>query len=230
MIRNIFKTDESYNAQVIEYERKDTLSAIVVWGVFMGTYYIMGQLYANKGVYLGVPVNIVLASFCIALILLKKEKITTIGFSKNNAVKSIVLGGILGILIVIGNIVMNVVWGRQLDQIRSIMANLVYYMLVISLVEEIIFRGYIQTRIYGLVKKPLFAIILGGILFMLMHIPFQMGYAKMGLFAYIQWNWATLIFTFIWHVVFDFLYRKYNTIYASTIFHGLMDWANYLFL
>ncbi|WP_083879838.1 CPBP family intramembrane glutamic endopeptidase [Desulfitobacterium dichloroeliminans] len=103
-------------------------------------------------------------------------------------------------------------------------------MLVISLVEEIIFRGYIQTRLYGLIKRPLFAIILGGILFMLMHIPFQIGYAKMGLFAYIQVNYITLMFTFIWHVVFDFLYRKYNTIYASTIFHGLMDWANYLFI
>jgi uncharacterized protein len=230
LIRNFFKTDDSYKVQVIEYERKDAMTAMVVWGVVMGTYYFMGELYANKGIYLGIPVNIMLASLCIALLLLRKEKITTIGFTKNNAVKSIVLGGVLGILIVIGNIVVNLVLARQFAQIQNTIANFFYYMLVISLVEEIIFRGYIQTRIFGLVKQPLFAIILGGILFMLMHIPFQMGYAKLGLFAYVQRSWIILIFTFIWHVVFDFLYRKYNTIYASTIFHGLMDWANSLFL
>lgn len=230
MIRNFFKTDESYKFQVISHGKKDALAAIAFWGVVMGTYYLMGQIYADKGVYLGVLVNLVLGSLCIAFILLRKEKMMTIGFTKNNAFKSIILGGILGILVVIGNNVMNIVWARQLVQIQSIIANLVYYMLVISLVEEVIFRGYIQTRIYGLVKKPLFAIILVGILFMLIHIPFQMGQAKMGLFAYIQRSWITLIFTFIWHVVFDFLYRKYNTIYASTVFHGLMDWANYLFL
>ena len=230
MLRNFFETDESYKEQAARYGKKDAMMAIVIWGVVMGFYYLMGQLYATKGVYIGVYINIVLASLCISLVMIRKEKITTLGFTKNNAVKSIVLGSILGILIVIGNNVMNIVEGSQLAPPQNIAINFFYYMLVISLVEEIIFRGYIQTRIYGLVKKSIFTIILGGILFMLMHIPFQMGYAKMGLFAYVQLNWITLIFTFIWHIVFDFLYRKYNTIYTPTIFHGLMDWANYLFL
>lgn len=116
---------------------------------------------------------------------------------------------------------MNIIEGRPLAPPENIAINFVYYMVAISLVEEIIFRGYIQTRIYGLIKKPIFAIILGGIFFMLMHIPFQMGYAKMGLVAYVQLNWITLLFTFIWHIILDFLYRKCNTIYVSTIFHGL---------
>ncbi|PKM90982.1 MAG: hypothetical protein CVU87_00245 [Firmicutes bacterium HGW-Firmicutes-12] len=230
MLINFFNTDESYKEQVAEYQKKDTMMAIVVWGIVMVTYYFMGQLYANKGVYLGIQVNMVLAILCIWFILLRKQKITTIGFTKGNAVKSIILGSVLGVLIVIGNNVINIVEGSQLAPLQSIAKNFIYYMLVISLVEELIFRGYIQTRIYGLVKKPILAIILGGILFMLIHIPFKMGQAKMGLFTYLQLNWITLIFTFIWHVIFDFLYRKYNTIYAPAIFHGLMDWANYLFL
>lgn len=230
MFTNFFKTNESYKEQVAKYQRKDAVMAIVLWGVVMVTYYLMGQIYANKGVYLGIPVNIVLASLCIAMVLIRREKITTIGFTKSNVANSIILGGILGILIVVGNNFMNVVSGRPLASIQSIVTILAYYMLVISLVEEIIFRGYIQTRLYGLVRKPRFAIILGGILFMLIHIPFKMGYVDMGLLTYLQQYWITLIFTFIWHVVFDFLYRKYNTVYTATFFHGLMDWANYLFL
>lgn len=230
MFRNFFKTNESYQGQVAAYEKKDAMMGIVIWVIVMFTYYLMGQLYANKGVYLGVYVNIVLACLCISLTLLRKEKITTIGFTKNNVLKSIILGSILGIIIIIVNSVLNIIEGRPLAPPLNIAINLAYYLLIISLVEEVIFRGYIQTRLYGLVKKPIFTIILGGILFMLMHIPFQMGYAKMGLSAYILNNWITLIFTFIWHIAFDFLYRKYNTIYTPTIFHGLMDWANYLFL
>lgn len=230
VIRNFFKTDKSYQEQVAEYEKKDALMAIIVWAVVMGIYYFMGQLYAAKGIYIGVYVNILLAGLCIVLVLIRKEDLATIGFTKNNAVKSVILGSILGILILIGNNVMNLAKGSPLAPFQNIAINFIYYMLVISLVEEIIFRGYIQTRLYGLVKKPLFTIILGGILFLLMHIPFQMGYAKVGLFAYLQLSWTTLIFTFIWHLIFNFLYRKYNTIYTPTIFHGLMDWANYLFL
>jgi len=230
MLRSFFKTEESYKEQVAKYDKKDALMAIVVWVVVMATYYLMGQLYANKGVDFGIYVNIALAISCVSLVLLRKEKIATIGFTKNNMGKAIVLGSILGILIVVGNSVVNIANGSALASPQHIVINFLYYMLVISLVEEVIFRGYIQTRLYGFVKKPLFTIILGGIFFMFMHIPFQMGYARIGLFAYVQLNWITLIFTFMWHIIFDFLYRKYNTIYASTIFHGFMNWANYLFL
>lgn len=84
MFRNLFKTDESYKKQVAEYGKKDAMIAIVVWIVAMVTYYLMGQLHANKGVYIGIYVNILLAILCISLVLLRKEKITAIGFTKNN--------------------------------------------------------------------------------------------------------------------------------------------------
>ncbi|AGA68265.1 hypothetical protein Desdi_0738 [Desulfitobacterium dichloroeliminans LMG P-21439] len=128
MIRDFFKTDESYKIQVAEYKRKDAFTAIVVWAVVMGIYYLMGQLYANNGVYLGIPVNLVLASLCIALVLLRKEKMTTIGFTRKNAFKSIVLGCSLGLVLVIANSVMNIIWGSQLAQIQGILTNFIYYL------------------------------------------------------------------------------------------------------
>lgn len=229
LLKNYFKTDEAYREQVRDYGKKDAVMALAFWGVVMGIYYFMGQIYAFKGLYMGIPVNIGLASLCMAWVVLRKEKISTIGFTKNKAIKSFALGGVLGALIVIGNSATNIILGRSLASIQTVTIYFVYYLVAISLVEEIIFRGYIQTRIYGLIKKPLFAIILGGILFMLVHIPFRMCCAKMCLLAYVQQNYMTITFTCIWHVVFDFLYRRYNSIYAPSLFHGLLDWANCLF-
>jgi uncharacterized protein len=64
---------------------------------------------------------------------------------------------------------------------------------------------------------------------MSMHIPFQMGVSHMNFLSYISNNFITLIFTFGWHIVFNFMYAKYNSIAAPTIFHTIMDWSNDLF-
>lgn len=229
MFKSFFRTDETYEEQVAKYGRKDALMAIAVWGIVMAIYYLMGQLFAKTNFYVGTYVNIALAILCISLVVLTKQKIMTIGFTKVNVVKSIRLGSILGIIVVIVANIMNVAEGRSLVPLQTIASNFVYYMVAISLVEEIVFRGYIQTRIYGLGIKPIVTMMLGGIFFMLMHIPFQMGLAKVGLLEYVQFNWVTLLLTFFWHILFNFLYRKYNTIYTPTIFHGFLNWANYLF-
>ncbi len=230
MFRRLGKTDRAYQEQIAGYGRKDGLLAVVVWIAVMAVYYAMGQLYAAKGVYLGVYVNSALVVLCLALVLIRKEKPASIGLTRVKAVKSIVVGCVLGVIIVGANNAMNMVQGRSLAPLHDMALDFVYYMAVISLAEEVIFRGYIQTRLYGLVKNPVAAIMLGGIFFMLMHIPFQMGYAQMGWLAYIQLNSITLILTFFWHILFDFLYRKYNTIYTPAIFHGFLNWSNHLFL
>lgn len=230
MLAGFFKTNETYKEQVEKYDRKDAILAIAVWVIVMVIYYLMGQLYTKSNVYVGTYVNITLAFLCISLVLIRKQKVATIGFATANVVKSVLLGGILGIIVVISVNSMNVVNGRPLAPIQIIASNFVYYMVAISLVEEIIFRGYIQTRIYGLGIKSSLTILIGASLFMLMHIPFQMGHAHMGLIEYVQLNWVTLLFTFVWHIIFTYLYRKYNTIYTPVIFHGFLNWANYLFV
>jgi hypothetical protein len=67
-------------------------------------------------------------------------------------------------------------------------------------------------------------------MFMSMHIPFQMGVANVDIITYVSTNIITLVFVFFWHLVFNFGYAKYNAIAGPTIFHGIMDWSNYLFM
>ena len=97
--------------------------------------------------------------------------------------------------------------------------NIFYYFIVIALPEEVVFRGYIQTRIYGLIKQDILAIIVTGFLFYAMHLPFQIPVNGM------QINIINMAIMLVLHFVMNFLYKKYNSLTAPTIFHGLLDWG-----
>jgi len=229
-IIGFFNLDKEYKDTVRRYERKDGILAIVSYILIMLLYYVMGVVYAKQNLYLGYYVNFFMATFCIICVLIRKQPIKSIGFNKNNLLKSMLLGLILSSVLLIINLISGILGGCQFDTVSRLIQKLGYYFFVIALVEEIIFRGFIQTRIYGITKNSVFAIMVVGFMFMTIHIPFQMGVAKMGLLTFIVNNYITLLFTFVWHFVFNFLYSKYNSIVAPTIFHAIMDWSNVIFI
>jgi membrane protease YdiL (CAAX protease family) len=96
--------------------------------------------------------------------------------------------------------------------------------------EELAFRGYIGTRLYGCFKNKLFAISITGLLFTFMHLPFQMLMADTTMLGYIASNWANLIFIFLLHFVFQALYAKHNSIIAPTLFHFIWDYVQWFII
>ncbi len=226
---SFFKTDDSYQQEVSIYRPIDGILAIAVFVLVMIAYYWMGLLQANRNIYLGVPVNLFFIVLCILLAILRKNGITSLGFKKKHAKASLLLGLVVGLMVVLGNGAISLGSGASFSPIGLIVSRFFYYLVVISLMEEIVFRGYIQSRIFGLVRNNWAATILSAVMFMLMHIPYQLGAAGMGLIAFTQSNWLWLVLVFMWHMVFTYLFRKYNSIYAPTLFHALMDWGNILF-
>jgi len=99
-----------------------------------------------------------------------------------------------------------------------------------SLTHLVGLMGFIQTRIYGIIKNSFWAIFLVAFMFMFMHIPFQMAIAHMDFFTFVPSNYITLIFQFSWNIIFNVMYAKYNSIVAPTLFHTIMNWSNYLFV
>lgn len=93
--------------------------------------------------------------------------------------KSIILGFVLGIFLVVGNIAVGLENGKNFAPIQTILLNVFYYLFIISLSEEMIFRGFIQSRIFGLVHNNLLTTILVAIMFILSHIPYHMSAEKM---------------------------------------------------
>jgi membrane protease YdiL (CAAX protease family) len=232
-MKNMFsflKTDDSYRQEVSKYGPVDGILAIAVFILVMIAYYWMGFLQANKNIYLGVPVNLFFIALCAGLAILRKGGIGSLGFKKKHAKASSILGLAVGLIVVLGNSAASLTGGASFSPIGTIVSRFFYYLFVISLMEEVVFRGYIQSRIFGLVRNNWAATILGAVMFVLMHIPYQMGAAGIDLYTFVQNNWAWFGLLFMWHLVFTYLFRKYNSIYAPMLFHALMDWGNILFV
>lgn len=229
-IKSYLSIDSQYKEMVSKYTNIDGIASIIFYVLLMGVYYIMGVIYDTKNIYLGNQINIILSVICIIYVLFRGQKLSSIGFNKKNFGKSLIMGLVAGGIVLIIQLLPGVMSGRQFNPVSKLMPSFIYYLIIIGLTEEIIFRGFIQTRVYGIVKKPIRAVLLTAFMFMIMHIPFQMGAAHMGFFEYISNNFITLIFTFGWHVIFNFMYSKYNSIVAPTVFHAIMNWSNYLFL
>lgn len=227
----ILASDGGYKEKIREYKKSDGIIAVVFYAFFMAAYYLTGVVKARYSLYLGVPVNLLLAALCIGIVLVRKQKLSSVGITTARLKKSLITGSVAGVLFVlIGTVLPAVFSGSGLNSAPKIFYNIVYYFVVIALVEEVVFRGFIQTRLYGIVKNDAAAVVLGALMFSAMHIPYQMAAANTNLTDFILGNgiWLTLLTG--WHVVFNFLYRKYDTIWTGTVFHGFMDWGGSLLL
>ncbi len=230
-IKRFFQTDDLYKENIATYTKVDGIIAVVYYIIFMITYFIMGRVYAEKRIYLGIICNISLAVLCIIIVWLRNQKISTLGFNYRKIKQSVIFGVILGTLIVLtNNVLPGITSGYHLNQLTQILNNTFYYFIIIAFVEEIAFRGFIQTRIYGLIKNEIIAIITVSLMFSLMHIPFQMAMSGTTILSFLSSNVTWLILLFFWHIIFNFLHRKYNCIFTNTIFHGFLDWGNSLFV
>lgn len=111
----------------------------------------------------------------------------------------------------------------SLLSIGKIFLLIVFYFSV-AVCEELVFRGYIGTRICSLVKYKSIAVILTGLLFVLMHYPYRMiayGMSLSEFFGNINW----IIDLFVTHIVFSLIYMKTNSLYGAIIPHWVSNLA-----
>lgn len=223
MIKKFFSSDESYQEMIATYTVVDSVLAIAVYVLLLFAYYFLGVLVVQRQLYLGVPVNLLMIVVCMGLMLARKQKPASIGFTLKNIGKALLTGMILGtIFTFFMNILPNILAGSRVITFNQAVYNIYYYFIVIALAEEVIFRGYIQTRMYGLIKHDITAVVVTGVLFYIMHLPFQMPVNGM------QINLVNMAIMVILHCVINLLYRKYNSLAAPTVFHGLLDWGGNL--
>lgn len=230
-MRKFFSTDKKYQEELLQYSKIDAVIAIGFYAFYMGVYYWMGRLYADQQIYLGVACNLLLAVGCLLLVMARRQKLSSVGLTVYKLKKAVSAGSVLGVaVIVFAHILPRVLAGTGLILNSRFLYQVFYYFVAIGFTEELIFRGYIQTRLYGLFQNDFAAIAVGAVMFSLMHIPFQMGMANMDFFEFLRNNVIWLLLLLGWHVVFNFLYRKYNSIFTGTIFHGFLNLGNSLFL
>ncbi len=224
--------NQAYKEQTAAYTKKDGALAIVFWFVLMALYTLTG-LYGGalfgSSVVSSIAVNIVLALLCIALVLARKQGLSSVGISKNNILPSLSFGLLLGAVALLFNngIVPALLYGWPLAPVGSAFINFLYQLAVIGFTEELVFRGYVQTRLYGLFKKDIPAMAVGGLLFSLMHVPFQLASGNRvpdaGFFLWL----VVLVFM---HLLFNFIYRRHSVLWGVSVFHALNNTSGSLFI
>ncbi len=217
----IFKTDKEYLYHLQNYTIKDTCIALAFYVFHMLALYLHGKIFSITGNYYGELLAIIMIA---AVILLVRFRGNKVGISWGNAFPSVVTGMIMGIIFILSyTIIPGIITGKTFLPVKAIVYNIFYYFVIISFKEELLFRGFIQPRLYPVFKKEWIMLIVGGILFVLMHYPFQMAARGMSFIEYLPLFIAGAPMQFIWHFVFSWFYRRFGNIFGGTILHGFVD-------
>jgi len=225
-----FKCNEDYEKNIRKYTKKDGILAIVLFGIFILAYSILAilsinfEFIKNNSLVIGCIFNIIIIVITLLFIKLNKQTLDTIGLYNGQWKKSCIIGIIIACIIFMNNCGIYLIQGSSLIDVKKII-NLVVYFLLVSICEEIAFRGYISTRIYGLIKKKWIAIILVGVLFIIMHFPYRMIAYGITLKDLTIGNSGWILNLFITHILFNFIYLKTNSIYGSIIPHWFSNLA-----
>ncbi len=218
--------NREYNDNLKTYDKKDGMLAVLLFAIIIIMYALLGILYKNNSFIkdnikiIGCLFNLLLIIVTIIFVKLRKQGLETIGL-KGRWKLSIILGGVLSLFYFYCNCLDHLINGEKLISITSILFLMVYFLLVATC-EEFVFRGFIGTRLNGLIKNKYIVVLITGLLFVIMHFPYRMTAANMSLSDFdIGW----LINLFIFHLIMSFIYMKTNSIYGSIIPHWISDLA-----
>ena len=222
----IIKSNKEYNDNLKKYDKKDGMLAILLFAIIIIMYALLGILYKNNSFIkenikiVGCIFNFLLIIITIIFVKSRKQRLNTIGLNGRWKL-SLIIGLILSLFYFYCNCLSHLLEGRELISISEILFLAIYFLLV-SVCEELVLRGYIGTRLNGLIKNKYIALFITGILFVVMHFPYRMIAANMSLSDFdIGW----LINLFIFHLIMSFIYMKSNSIYGSIIPHWISDLA-----
>ncbi|MCL2189395.1 MAG: CPBP family intramembrane metalloprotease [Defluviitaleaceae bacterium] len=223
-----FFIDKSYDEMVKSYNKSDAHYIAIIFCIYIITISLnlfIRRIY-NLSFLALIPSMMIQVITVFAVIIKKKNLLASIGITKKNFIQSFFTGIFFSIVIVFALDSFNRI--RELIQqgsILEILLSITFWFVFVSFSEEVVFRGYIQPRIYGYVKNDIIAVLIGGFLFALMHLPTVIIDHVLGIslfifsISFIEW----FFMFFLFHFILNSLYRKYNSIVAPFILHGFMN-------
>lgn len=226
----ILQTDKEYENNLKQYTKRDGILSFVLFGIMILNYSILAVLqtqfeFIKENIMLvGCIFNTLMIVITVLFIKLNKQSLETIGLYKGKWKNSIIMGIVFASFLFYNNCLSYLINGSHFITLQEILILLVYYFLV-AVCEEIVFRGYIGTRIYGLIKKRWLAVFVVGILFIAMHFPYRMIAYGMTLSDLTIKKFSWIIDLFITHLVLNFIYLKTNSLYGAIIPHWMSNFA-----
>ncbi|URZ06120.1 CPBP family intramembrane glutamic endopeptidase [Clostridium felsineum] len=212
----------TYDMNIKKVKRSGILSLIVI--VINAAIIIVYVLFTKKYPRYNCGFTLTLVYFfqlllILAVAILTKEGISSLGITKNNAFKSIVVGGLSGVIFCVAYKNIAIV-GSDINIISTTSLYIFIMNAMVGFVEEVIYRGYLQTRLtcwIGTVK----GLLITSVLFGLIHIPKYLIWQKVNFDKLLI---SCLIIT-VSGTIFGYMRIKTKNIIACSILHTVIDWA-----
>lgn len=158
LIKFLLKNDEVYSYKLEQYTKMDALLAGFLFVIFMVLYGLLGladknvEFIHNNIVVVGCVFNILLIVITLMIVKYRKQGLDSLGLKGGWWKTSCLVGIILSVILFFGNCVMDLMQGKHLQRPGTIFLYLIYF-LIVSLCEEISFRGFINTRLCGIFNR-----------------------------------------------------------------------------
>jgi len=200
-----------------EKEKSYFLIAIFYWIISMVGFILMGILYKNNiSHYNFIYYFLFIGS--ILIVFFKDRSIDNLGFTRENFEKNI----IISISIIVLTFLISIFLSHH--PLQKLLKRTAYYLLYISLVEEVTYRGFIQNYLFGLKLNKYCTFIIGALLFSLMHLPFQMYVNNNVSLTYFVIALPQLCFTFLFHLLMCFITYKRKDVTIPIALHFTIDY------
>lgn len=226
--KNLFEVPESYRTLVNRFEKKDTVLAIIIF-VLYGIYLALSGILVfyvspTQITYIGGLANLIFVGIVLFILKIRNQGIETIGLHNGKLKLSLAMGFILAAIVFFNNCLSNVLFDNQSFIPASEILLYILYFFTVGLVEEVMFRGYIVTRLHAFTKRIYLDVFLTGILFLLMHFPFRMVAYHMSFMDLIT-NVPYMLNLFITHLVLSYIRIKSDCLYGAIIPHWISNLA-----
>lgn len=209
----------------MRFHTMDGVKAMVLYGICLLICFIQGWTYTtNLSAWilnnLQTVFPFVLLIIGIVFIVGSKEKICTVGLTRIKLVPSLLWGILLAVCFVTGM----AIYFRVVEHVSVGIVYPGFSMLGIFVIgaiqEEIMFRGYIRTRLTGMIKQPVICSFCVALLFLAMHYPTHWVAAGFSLRILSLYYVVSLI---ILHFVCDFVYKRTNCLWGAITLHFLYN-------
>ncbi len=201
------------------YEKREHMCAVLAcmyYAVLVICYFCMGILYTHGFRYLSL-FSWALSVLAVSIVFYTDHNFKAPGFygekTKANLIIACIIAAVCSVI------------GFCFSPLPAskVLYGIAYYLFYIALQEEVIFRGFLQSYLFGFHWKKQWLFVLGAAMFSLMHIPFQMFVYGLVSPAYLLVCWPQLIFTFCFHLAMCWLTYWRKDILLPTVLHFAID-------
>jgi len=228
--------DSSYKQEVKRYGKKDAIIAVCAVLFFVAIVeiyeailyitpielealpYIVRRLEwpIMKSVFSIVPIVIILS--------VTKQGLVSIGIHKENLWRGVRLGIMLSLIPILWGILPMALYGGIFGGF-GLFTVLLIRTFMMAAAEDVLFVGFLQTRLSGFFKSGKLALCLGAALFSLMHVPpwlrtGQLSFDNLPHFGIMIMIWFTM------HFVLVAVYRRYKSLIPVTILHVAVNFIS----